>query len=103
MNFFFFVPPACALECRMFHVGEHLSKTSGFDLKRLMVEPGSSVSLQKDFDPDYTGDYEDKADAVVALEHNVRELAKFQDILYASRSYALLLILQALDAAGKDG
>ena len=68
-----------------------------------MVEPGSRISLRKDFDPDYTGDYKDKADAVTALEHNVQELAKFQDILYASRSYALLMIFQALDAAGKDG
>lgn len=86
----------------MFHVGEHLSKTGGFDLKALMVEPGSKVSLTKDFDPGYTGDYKDKADAEAATLHNVQQLAKFQDILYASRTYALLIVLQALDAAGKD-
>src|SRR5690349_6465992 len=87
----------------MFHVGEQLSKASGFDLKAIMVEPGRKISLRKDFDPGYTGDYKDKTEAVAALEHNVQQLAKFQDILYASRSYSLLLLFQALDAAGKDG
>ena len=86
----------------MFYVGEHLCNLSGFDLKAVMVEPGSKIALQKDFDPDYTCDYKDKADAVMATEHNVQQLAKFQDILYASRTYALLIIFQALDAAGKD-
>ena len=37
-----------------------------------------------------------------ACKANVQRLAKYQDLLYASHTYALLLILQAMDAAGKD-
>ena len=37
------------------------------------------------------------------LEQNRRELAKAQELLYANNTYALLVILQGMDAAGKDG
>jgi len=37
------------------------------------------------------------------LEQNRRELTKAQELLYANNSYALLVILQGMDAAGKDG
>ncbi len=37
------------------------------------------------------------------LEQNCRELSKAQELLYASNSYSLLVILQGMDAAGKDG
>ncbi len=87
----------------MFHVGDHLQETGGFDLQALMARPGRKISLTNDFDPKYTGKYRDKKEAQGALEANVRELATQQDILYASRTYALLLVFQALDAAGKDG
>ncbi|HEY0791851.1 MAG TPA: polyphosphate kinase 2 family protein [Chthoniobacterales bacterium] len=87
----------------MFQLGEHLSKTSGFDLKSLMVEPGRKISLKKDFDPGYCGEYRDKDHGLAAMEDNVKKLASFQDTLYASKTYSLLLIFQALDAAGKDG
>ncbi|MBE2293620.1 MAG: polyphosphate kinase 2 family protein [Phycisphaerales bacterium] len=72
-------------------------------LKHIMVPPGHKISLQKDFDPGFTADFKDKKDARKKLEQNIAELAEYQDILYAQDTYALLLVFQAMDAAGKDG
>ena len=68
----------------------------------LIVPPGKKIRL-KDFDPGYTGKYQSKEDALEKLETDSARLAKYQDVLYAQDTYALLIIFQALDAAGKDG
>ncbi|WP_246327702.1 polyphosphate kinase 2 family protein [Candidatus Competibacter phosphatis] len=68
-----------------------------------MVPPGHKISLRKDYDPEFTAGFKDKKDARKKLEKNIAELAEYQDILYAQDTYALLLIFQAMDAAGKDG
>ena len=73
------------------------------DLKCIMVEPGKKIALQKDFDPGYTGTFKQRKDAEQELLKNVEQLAAQQDVLYASHTYALLLVFQAMDAAGKDG
>ncbi|MDQ2747362.1 MAG: polyphosphate kinase 2 family protein [Acidobacteriota bacterium] len=52
---------------------------------------------------DYTGDYKDKQHAVEDLQKNVEHLTELQDVLYAQNRHAILLIFQAMDAAGKDG
>lgn len=70
---------------------------------RLIVPPGSKISLVKDYDPGYIGKYKDKLEGEGKLKSDVDQLAVFQDILYAANSYALLIIFQAMDAAGKDG
>ncbi|MGH6879659.1 polyphosphate kinase 2 family protein [Hypericibacter sp.] len=59
----------------------------------------------KDFDPDDTGDLkaEDKPRAKEALQIGVQALSEFQEKLYAQQRWGLLLIFQAMDAAGKDG
>lgn len=59
----------------------------------------------KNFDPDNTLDFtvEDKARAKEALELGVQALANLQDKLYAQDRWAVLLVFQAMDAAGKDG
>lgn len=67
-----------------------------------IVRPGAKISLQKDYDPAYKDDYQDKAEAEIKLQADVERLAKYQNILYAQNTYALLLIFQAMDAAGKD-
>ena len=72
-------------------------------LKHIMVPPGHKISLRKDYDPGFTAGFKDKKDARKKLEQNIAELAEYQDILYAQDTYALLLIFQAMDAAGKDG
>ncbi|MDB5023347.1 MAG: Polyphosphate kinase 2 [Mucilaginibacter sp.] len=61
---------------------------------------GNDFSL-KDFDTDYTADYR-KEDAAGALQELIRKTAAMQEELYAARQYSLLIIFQAMDAAGKD-
>ncbi|MEV0568958.1 polyphosphate kinase 2 family protein [Dactylosporangium sp. NPDC050588] len=69
----------------------------------LRVRPGSKVRLPKDFDPGYTGDLIDKAAGTELLQRGVAMLADFQSRLAAQHTNGLLVVLQALDAAGKDG
>lgn len=72
------------------------------DTERFLVKAGSEPDLS-DHPTDFTGDYTDKATAVRNLEENVQRLRKLQDVLYAQDRYSLLVIFQAMDAAGKDG
>ena len=67
-----------------------------------LVQPGKKISL-KDYDPGFTSHYKDKDEASVKLKKDVKRLAKYQDILYAQNTYAVLVMLQAMDTAGKDG
>jgi len=66
-----------------------------------LVKPGAKIKL-KDFDPSYTGKFNSREEAAAKLEKDVARLRKYQDILYAGNTYALLIIFQAMDAAGKD-
>jgi PPK2 family polyphosphate:nucleotide phosphotransferase len=68
---------------------------------KFRVNEGSKVDL-KDHPTDYTGDYKDKSAAVEDLAKNVERLAVLQDVLYAQNVHSLLIIFQAMDAAGKD-
>ena len=86
---------------RKFPVGE--SGQVKFRFRDIAVEPGSSVSLKKDFDPNFTGGYDDKSGALEQVASNVQRLSEMQQILYAQDTYAILIIFQAMDAAGKDG
>ncbi|MCP9859962.1 polyphosphate kinase 2 family protein [Cyanobium sp. Cruz-8D1] len=72
--------------------------------KPFRIEDGDGFQL-KDYDPDDTLhlDKKDKDRAQEALTMGVQMLADFQGLLYAQDRYALLLIFQAMDAAGKDG
>ncbi|MEI6442612.1 MAG: polyphosphate kinase 2 family protein [Nostocales cyanobacterium ELA583] len=67
-----------------------------------IVKPGSQISLVKDYNPGYKCEFHQKGDAVKKLKAGILQLAKYQDILYAQNSYSLLIIFQAMDAAGKD-
>jgi PPK2 family polyphosphate:nucleotide phosphotransferase len=68
---------------------------------QFLVRPGEKIKL-KDFDSSYTGKFNSREEAVTKLEKDVARLRKYQDILYARNTYALLIIFQAMDAAGKD-
>jgi PPK2 family polyphosphate:nucleotide phosphotransferase len=72
-------------------------------LQSLIVPPGKQISLQKDYNPGFKPDYITKEDANTLLQNGIEKMAEFQDKLYAQDTYALLLNLQAMDAAGKDG
>lgn len=66
-----------------------------------IAKPGGEFSL-KDYDPEYTAQYGDKTDASEKLRAGIERMGKYQDVLYAHNKYALLIIFQAMDAAGKD-
>jgi PPK2 family polyphosphate:nucleotide phosphotransferase len=67
----------------------------------LLVSPGSTVRLSRDHDPSYTGPVtRPEADALLA--EGVDLLATYQDRLAAQDTFGVLLVLQGLDASGKD-
>ena len=66
------------------------------------VESGKHFRL-KDCDPAATGHWRSKDHAAEALQQGIARTAELQDKLYAQNNWALLLIFQAMDAAGKDG
>ena len=70
--------------------------------RHFIVPPGEKILL-KDYDPGFTGDYKTEKEASAKLLADIEGLAKYQDILYAQNTYGLLIILQAMDTAGKDG
>jgi PPK2 family polyphosphate:nucleotide phosphotransferase len=72
-------------------------------IEPLRVKPGSKVSLPRDFDPGYTADFARKEDAAEALADGVALLSEYQAKLAAQDVQGLLVILQGMDAAGKDG
>jgi PPK2 family polyphosphate:nucleotide phosphotransferase len=72
-------------------------------IEPLRVRPGSAVQLQQDFDPRYLPGSFRKEDSEPLLQQGVRLLSDYQARLAAQDEYGLLVILQALDAAGKDG
>jgi PPK2 family polyphosphate:nucleotide phosphotransferase len=79
-----------------------LSDEKIIPLKKLLVKPGKKISLK-----DYATKYEDKIlnreDSELLLETGRKHLAEIQDKLYAHNQYSVLIIFQAMDAAGKDG
>ncbi|HYV38255.1 MAG TPA: polyphosphate kinase 2 family protein [Gemmataceae bacterium] len=79
-------------------------------IDQLRVPPGKRIRL-KDYDTGWAqtdelkelGKDTIKERAKVGLEKNLEHLAKAQDMLYADDRYGILIVLQAMDAAGKDG
>jgi len=69
--------------------------------KRYRIEDGGGFRL-KDWDPADTAGLDDKVVAQEALADSVARLAEMQDVLYAQDRWSVLLIFQAMDAAGKD-
>jgi PPK2 family polyphosphate:nucleotide phosphotransferase len=68
----------------------------------LAVPPGSTVKLSRDHDPGYTGRLT-RPQATDMLANGVQLLAEYQDRLAAQNSFGVLVVLQGIDAAGKDG
>lgn len=71
-------------------------------IARYRIEQGKRFHL-RDIDPDDHHEIEDKAQAQALLAEGVELLAEMQDKLYAQDRWSLLLVFQAMDAAGKDG
>jgi len=72
-------------------------------LETLRVKEGKKISLEKDFETDYDHKMVTRAEGEKILEEGMNNLANMQDKLYAHDQYSVLIVLQAMDAAGKDG
>jgi PPK2 family polyphosphate:nucleotide phosphotransferase len=70
--------------------------------KKFVVPPGAKVRLAK-IDPSYTGGHKSHDKALPDIQRNVERMEKLQYLLYADGSRSLLVVLQSLDAGGKDG
>jgi PPK2 family polyphosphate:nucleotide phosphotransferase len=67
------------------------------------VAPGRKVRLGKDFDPAFKGGVGKKKDGVRLLDEGVTLLSEYQARLAAQDTWGVLVVLQAMDTAGKDG
>jgi len=70
--------------------------------KRLRVEPGSKVDLAA-IDPSFHGNWASAEAAKDELLSNIARITTLQRKLYADRGHCLLIVLQGIDGAGKDG
>jgi PPK2 family polyphosphate:nucleotide phosphotransferase len=73
-----------------------------YRLRDVMVVPGEPFALA-DHDPDFAGDTRVKEEALERVAANASRLGELQEKLWAQDTYALLVIFQGIDAAGKDG
>jgi PPK2 family polyphosphate:nucleotide phosphotransferase len=71
------------------------------DTTRFRVRPGSSVNLRRE-DPADTRPFKDKHKAAGQLDRDIARLVSLQEKMYAQDRWSVLLIFQAMDAAGKD-
>ncbi|HEY1515979.1 MAG TPA: polyphosphate kinase 2 family protein [Solirubrobacteraceae bacterium] len=69
----------------------------------LRVRPGANVRLSRDHNPAFTAGWLKKKDAKEQLNLSVEMLAEYQDRLAAQDTYGVVVVIQGIDAAGKDG
>lgn len=80
-----------------------MSKTAFNDyLETLRVSAGKPVSLKQDFHTDYDLKTMTKEEGEELLKEGIENLSNMQDCLYAENRHSILIVLQAMDAAGKD-
>jgi PPK2 family polyphosphate:nucleotide phosphotransferase len=70
--------------------------------KQFRVEPGAKLKLP-DIDPGFHGEYASREAAAADFEVHLKKLDELQYLMYAERKHSLLIVLQAMDAGGKDG
>jgi PPK2 family polyphosphate:nucleotide phosphotransferase len=68
----------------------------------IWVKPGRIVKVSE-FDPSYKATLSDKDQGKELMDENINQLIELQDKFYAHNRFSVLLIFQAMDAAGKDG
>jgi PPK2 family polyphosphate:nucleotide phosphotransferase len=67
-----------------------------------LVTPGKKFRID-DYKTDDTGPFKDREEAEGPTQKNLKKLSKLQEVLYAQAKYAVLIVLQSMDAGGKDG
>lgn len=70
--------------------------------QQFVVKAGAKVHLEN-YDPGSTGEFAGEEDARESVAQDAADLAKYQDILLAHETYAVLALFQGMDGAGKDG
>ncbi len=70
--------------------------------KKLAVKPGSKIQLRH-FDAGYYGKHDSHKAALPEIQENLQKMEELQYRMYAENKHSLLIVLQGLDAAGKDG
>jgi PPK2 family polyphosphate:nucleotide phosphotransferase len=70
--------------------------------KRFRVDPGSKVDIST-IDPGFHGPHANDVEAADELQHHLQRITELQRALYAERNHSLLIVLQGIDGAGKDG
>lgn len=70
--------------------------------KKLIVKPGSEIRLKR-FDPGHHEKHQSHKSALLEIEKNLQKMEDLQYRMYAENKHSLLIVLQGLDAAGKDG
>jgi PPK2 family polyphosphate:nucleotide phosphotransferase len=71
-------------------------------LKKFLVKPGSKVRL-RDVDADYHGRHESHEQALPDIQRHVSHMDQLQYLMYSEKKHSLLIVLQGMDGAGKDG
>ncbi len=97
-----FLPRTSRITLRPLMKLKKLVKEAAETSRPFRITKGEDFRL-KDHDPADTGGLEDKDKAIKTLKRGVELLSHLQEKLYAQDRWALLMIFQAMDAAGKDG
>jgi len=73
-------------------------------MKEQLIKIPHNVKIKlKNFSADYTKGFKEKEEVKKKVEKNLKTMSELQDVLYAHDKYSILIILQAMDAGGKDG
>src|SRR6201985_3878672 len=84
-------------------MADNMAKRISKFIEPFRVTPGSKVTLAKSFDPAFKAGIEKKKDGVGLLNDGIELLSEYQQRLAAGSAHGVVVVLQALDAAGKDG
>jgi PPK2 family polyphosphate:nucleotide phosphotransferase len=84
-------------------MADDIIKRIGRFIEPFQVTPGSHVKLARDFDPAFKAGIDTKKDGEGLLDDGIAILADYQQKLAAQATHGVVVVLQALDAAGKDG
>jgi PPK2 family polyphosphate:nucleotide phosphotransferase len=96
-----FSPDMLSAQVKISGTSEALSAGSNL-LKKFKIEPGAKVKLSN-IDPCYCGDYESHEAALPEILSQLHKMDQLQNLMYAERKRSVLVVLQGLDACGKDG
>ena len=84
-------------------MGDDMTRRIARFIEPFRVTPGSRVTLAEDFDPAFKAGIEKKKDGASLLNDGITLLSDHQQRLAAQGTHGVVVVLQALDAAGKDG